>query len=112
MSLEPGRQKIERRSRSRLVKRLPVRLRSTPGSTEVTAHTRDVSSNGVFLYTQSRLVEGAEVELVLILPPELTAGEKFWVCCHAQVVRVENQGRQFGVAAEIQRIDVLPEVSI
>lgn len=112
MSLEPGRPKIERRSRSRIVKRLPVRVRNAHGSADLTAHTRDVSSNGVFLYTQSRMVEGSEVELVLILPPELTAGEKCWVCCHAQVLRVETQGRHFGVAAEIRRIDVLPEVSI
>jgi hypothetical protein len=112
MSMEPRSSEPERRSGKRVVKRLPVRVRNSHGSAEVTAHTRDVSSNGVFLYTQTRVVEGSEVELVLILPPELTAGKKCWVCCHAQVLRVESQGPQFGVAAKIQRIDVLPEVSI
>jgi hypothetical protein len=94
------------------VKRMPVCVRNAHGSAEMTAHTRDVSSNGVFLYTQTRMVEGSEVELVLILPPELTSGEKCWVCCHAEVLRVEGQGQHFGVAAKIQRIDVIPEVSI
>ena len=112
MILEPERPKAERRSRSRLVKRLPVRVRNAHDSTDVTAHTRDVSTNGVFLYTQSRVVEGAEVEIVLMLPPEFTSGEKCWVCCHAQVLRVESLGEDFGVAAEIRRIDVLPEIPV
>ncbi len=103
--------KIDRRSRERVVAQLPVRVRNAPGEAESTAQTRDVSSNGVFLYTESRMVEGSNVELVLILPPELTRGEKCWVCCHAQVLRVEQgPGNNFGVAAAIQRMDVLPEI--
>jgi len=105
----------ERRSRQRVAARLPVEVRSgsNPGSNpaEVTAHTRDVSSNGVFLYTNSQMAEGSEVELVLILPPEITAGEKCWVCCHARVLRVEQGvGKEFGVAAEIRRMEILPEI--
>lgn len=100
----------ERRSRSRLVKRLDVRVRNAHGSSDQSAHTRDVSTNGVFLYTQSRFTEGSEVELVMMLPPEFTAGEKCWVCCHAEVRRVEHHGKHFGVAAEIRRIEALPEI--
>jgi hypothetical protein len=48
---------------------------------------------------------------VLILPPELTSGEKCWVCCHARVLRVEQgAGKDFGVAAEIRRMNILPEI--
>jgi PilZ domain len=102
---------INRRSRERVVTRLPVRVRNSPANTELSAETRDVSTNGVFLYTESRLTEGSDVELVLILPPELTSGEKCWVCCHARVLRVERgPGRSFGVAAEIRRMDILPEI--
>jgi len=103
----------DRRSRQRVAARLPVRLKSKSAVAggELAAETRDVSSNGVFLYTNSRMAEGADVELVLILPPELTSGEKCWVCCHARVLRVEQgPGTQFGVAAAIQRMDVLPEI--
>jgi len=103
--------KIDRRSRERVVATLPVRVRCTTANLEVSAQTRDVSANGIFLYTNSRLAEGADLELVLILPPELTSGEKCWVCCHARVLRVEQgPGTDFGVAAEIRRMDVLPEI--
>jgi hypothetical protein len=103
--------KIDRRSRQRVVANLPVRLRSTATNVELSAQTRDVSTNGVFLYTNTSMMQGSEVELVLILPPELTSGEKYWVCCHARVLRVEQgPGEDFGVAAEIRRMDILPEI--
>jgi len=103
--------KIDRRSRDRVVTTVPVRVRSTAADAELSANTRDVSTNGIFLYTESRMVEGSDVELVLILPPGLTSGEKCWVCCHAQVLRVEQgPGSTFGVAAEIRRMDILPEI--
>jgi c-di-GMP-binding flagellar brake protein YcgR len=103
--------RIDRRSRQRVVAKLPVRVRGTAAHAELSAQTRDVSTNGVFLYTNSRMMEGSDVELVLILPPELTSGEKCWVCCHARVLRVEQgHGNDFGVAAEIQRMDILPEI--
>jgi hypothetical protein len=90
-----------------------VQVRSVRGTAEQSAQTRDVSTNGVFLYTESRMAEGSNVELVFILPPELTSGEKCWVCCHARVVRVEpGPGKNFGVAAEIRRMDILPELPI
>lgn len=100
----------ERRSGTRIAARVPTRVRTSNGNDQ-TAQTRDVSANGVFLYTNSRMEKGAEVELVLILPPELTSGEKCWVCCQATVIRVEEEGSEFGVAAQIRRMDILPEVS-
>ena len=103
--------KMDRRSRERVVTALPVRVRDAASDTELTAQTRDVSTNGIFLYTGSRLEEGSDMELILILPPELTSGEKCWVCCHARVLRVEQgPGQEFGAAAEIRRIDILPEL--
>jgi hypothetical protein len=88
-----------------------VRVKNSAGNEELTAQTRDVSTSGVFLYAKAQMVEGSDVELVLILPPELTAGEKCWVCCHARVLRVEQgPGKEFGVAAEIRRMDILPEL--
>ena len=101
----------ERRVGKRVVARVPTLVRTAQGI-EHTAHTRDVSTNGVFLYTKSQLAEGNELELVLILPPELTSGEKCWVCCQATIMRVEESGSEFGVAAHIRRMDILPEVAI
>jgi hypothetical protein len=100
----------ERRSGTRIATRVPTRVRTAQGA-EQTAQTRDVSANGVFLYPNSKMEKGTDVELVLILPPELTAGEKCWVCCQATIVRVE-EGPEFGVAAQIRRMDILPEVAV
>jgi len=105
--------KIDRRSRERVVTTIPVSVRGAVAENELNAQTRDVSTNGIFLYTQSRMVEGSDVELVLVLPPELTSGEKCWVCCHARVLRVEQSpSGDFGVAAEIQRMEILPQISV
>jgi hypothetical protein len=98
----------ERRSGKRIATRVLTRVR-TPQGGDQTAQTRDISANGVFLYTNSRMEKGTEVELVLILPPELTSGQKCWVCCQATIVRVEEEGSEFGVAAQIRRMDILPE---
>lgn len=100
----------ERRAGNRIATRVPARVR-TPQGADLSAETRDVSANGIFLYTKSRMEQGSEVELVLILPPELTSGEKCWVCCQATIVRVEEQGTEFGIAAQIQRMDILPEIT-
>jgi len=100
----------ERRSGTRIVTRVPTRVRTQQG-TDLQAQTRDVSANGVFLYTNSKMEKGTDVELVLILPPELTSGERCWVCCQATIVRVED-GPDFGIAAQIRRMDILPEVTV
>ena len=104
--------KSERRVRQRLPVRVPVSIKFKQGAIEATGYTRDLSSSGIFLYTDSHIVEGSDLEMVLILPPELTQGEKRWVCCRASVVRVEENGKDgnFGVAAVINRFDVLPEI--
>jgi hypothetical protein len=101
----------ERRSGTRIASRVSTRVRTAKGA-EVSAQTRDVSASGIFLYTNSKMEQGTEVELVLILPPELTSGEKCWVCCQATVVRVEDHGPEFGVAAQIRRMDILPEAAV
>lgn len=100
----------ERRSGTRIATCVPTRVRTSKGG-DLPAQTRDVSANGIFLYTNSKMERGTEVELVLILPPELTSGERCWVCCQATVVRVE-EGAEFGVAAQIRRMDILPEVTV
>jgi hypothetical protein len=104
--------KPEKRTRQRIPVQLPVSIKSEDGGTQETAQTRDLSSGGVFLYTQSKISEGDELELVLVLPSELTFGERRWVCCQASVVRVEAPSTEgnFGVAAEIKRFEVLPEI--
>jgi len=101
----------ERRSVKRIPTGVPARIRTQQGI-EHSGQTRDISANGVYLYSKSRMEEGSDVELVLILPPELTSGEKCWVCCQATIVRVDESQHEFGLAAQIRRMDILPEIAI
>ncbi len=104
--------KQERRTGRRVTARVPVSIKTQAGSVEATGFTRDLSNGGLFLYTDSRIAAGSELEMVLILPPELTQGAKQWVCCQASVVRVEDgkDGANLGVAATIRSLEVLPEI--
>jgi hypothetical protein len=104
--------KSERRSGQRLPVRVGVSIRSVQ-SPPATAYTRDLSTSGIFLYANSEILVGSELEMVLMLPAQLTDGEKRWVCCQALVIRVEPGGEdgRFGVAAAIRSIATLPEIS-
>lgn len=101
----------ERRSRKRIPAQVPVKIKAKTGITQ-SGQTRDLSTNGVFLYTDAHLSEGSELEIILVLPPELTDGEKRWACCQASVVRVEPSGKDgnFGMAASIRRFELMPEI--
>lgn len=101
----------DKRSRKRIAVRVPATVKHKEPMLEHSAVLRDLSMGGVFLYTDTRIEQGSKIEIVLILPPELGLGEKQWACCQASVIRVEDEGgRLFGVAATIDRIDVLPEI--
>ena len=102
--------RAERRAGQRLAVRVPVSVKGKDGSGERRAFTRDLSSHGIFFYLDSEISAGTELEMVLMLPAELTAGEKRWVCCQASVVRVDGNPGSFGVAAAIRRMDILPEI--
>ncbi|MGC2196112.1 MAG: PilZ domain-containing protein [Terriglobales bacterium] len=103
--------KTDKRAQSRIPVSVPATVRSRETATETSARTRDLSMGGVFLYTDRRITEGSKLEIVLILPAELGLGEKQWACCHASVVRVEDgEGQPFGIAATIDRLDMLPEI--
>jgi len=106
-----SRTKVDRRSGNRVEVRLPVTVKPRDGSAEQIAYTRDLSAQGIFFYSDSKISEGSQLEMVLILPAEVTAGERKWVCCQASVVRVEaGAGQGFGVAAVFDRLDVMPEI--
>ena len=82
------------------------------GAGKLTAQSRDLSMGGIFLYTDHSFEKGSELEMVLLLPAELTGGEKQWVCARGSVIRVEeapNGG--FGVAARLDGISAMPEIT-
>lgn len=100
----------ERRSRRRTPVRVPVKVRHE--GEEQQGLTRDLSSSGIFLYSDSAIKEGSKLELVIMLPPGLGLGPGGWTLCEASVVRVEeSEGTGMGVAATLDRIARLPEIS-
>ena len=101
----------ERRSESRKPVRLPVKVRKSDGA-EHQGLTRDLSSNGIFLYSDGALEAGSKLELVVMLPAGLGFGPGGWTLCQASVVRVEEaNGKALGVAATLDRIELLPEIT-
>jgi PilZ domain len=100
----------DRRSRQRVPVRVPVRVRHQGG--EEQGLTRDLSSSGIFLYSESGMKAGSKLELVIMLPPGLGVGPGGWTLCQASVVRVEeSEGKGMGIAATLDSIALLPEIS-
>jgi hypothetical protein len=79
---------VERRIGQRFAYNLPVSLRDVSTSTEGLGFTHDLSSRGVFLFTEMALNEGAEVELTLKMPSEITLGENMRVRCRGRILRI------------------------
>lgn len=103
-------QSNERRSEARKPASIPVKVRQ-PDGTEQQALTRDLSSTGIFLYSDGGFESGSKFELVVVLPEGLGFGCGGWALCQASVVRVEeSDGKGVGVAATLDRIELLPEL--
>jgi hypothetical protein len=101
---------IDRRSGQRVPVRVPVKVRHQGSEHE--AITRDLSTSGIFLYSDSGIKPGSKLELVVMLPPGLGIGPGGWTLCQAKVVRVEeSQGKTIGVAATLDRIEFVPEIT-
>ena len=104
-------ERTERRSGRRVPVEAPVTIRKSDGS-ETPGLTRDLSSNGIFLYTETGMAAGSKLELVVMLPPDLGLGPGGWALCQASVVRVEQaDGKGVGIAATLDRIELLPQLS-
>jgi len=80
--------RVERRIGQRFPYLLPVALRQTSTSLESVGFTQDLSSRGVFFFTDAPLQEGAEIELTLRMPSEITLGESMPVRCRGRILRV------------------------
>ena len=79
---------VERRIGQRFAFNLPVSLRDVATATEGLGFTQDLSSRGAFFFTDMALNEGAEVELTLRMPSEITLGENMRVRCRGRVLRI------------------------
>jgi hypothetical protein len=81
---------VERRVGQRFPFNLPVSLRDVSSAVEGLGFTQDLSSRGAFLFTVMALGEGAEIELTLKMPSEITLGESMRVRCRGRVLRIVN----------------------
>jgi hypothetical protein len=83
---------VERRIGQRFAFNLPVSLRDVATSAEGLGFTQDLSSRGAFLFTDMALNEGAEIELTLKMPSEITLGENMRVRCRGRILRIFKPG--------------------
>jgi hypothetical protein len=116
--------RVERRVGQRFSYLLPLSLRQTATSTEGLGFTQNLSSRGVFFFTDAPLQEGAEIELTLRMPSEITLGESMPVCCRGRILRVvrpaassedsQSHGRaetKVGVAVRFDGYEYLTEAA-
>jgi hypothetical protein len=96
---------VERRIGQRFAYNLPVSLRDLATATEGLGFTQDLSSRGAFLFTDMALSEGAEVELTLKMPSEITLGENMRVRCRGRVLRVVKPAEKGWMPAASTEID-------
>src|SRR6201998_3605091 len=80
--------RVERRVGQRFPYLLPVSLRQLSDDVEGVGFTQDLSSRGVFFYTDAPLTEGSEIELTLRMPSEITLGESMPVRCRGRILRI------------------------
>jgi hypothetical protein len=86
MSTPPFR--VERRIGQRFPYLLPVSFRDESTGIEGVGFTQDLSSRGVLFLTDARLREGAEIELTLNMPSQITLGDDMRVRCRGRILRI------------------------
>jgi len=80
--------RVERRAGQRFSYLLPVSLCQPAASVQGVGFTQDVSSRGVFLFTDASISEGDEIELTLRMPSEITLGDSMPVRCRGRILRL------------------------
>jgi hypothetical protein len=120
MTTSPSR--IERRVGQRFPYLLPVFIRESSSSLQGMGFTQDLSSRGVFFFTDLPLTSGMEIEVTLRMPSEITLGEGMPVRCRGRVLRVTSPvagqtagpgaETKIGVAVRLDGYEYLPSDSL
>src|SRR5579862_244983 len=101
----------ERRTARRYDLSLPVLIRVPLERDACNGKTRDISTRGVYFVVQNSLDAGAELDLTMTLPAEVTGGTEVFIRAIGKVVRVEkppeNESQRVGVAAVIERYEIV-----
>jgi PilZ domain len=104
--------RFERRPTQRFTLHLPISVQYAGDTApESSGFTQDLSARGVLLYTDLPLAEADAVEIVFMMPSEITLTEAMRVRCRGKVVRVVRPvgGTARGVAVRIEGYEFLPE---
>lgn len=96
----------ELRSKSRFELFLPISVSLLDGNTQIAAVTRDISSGGVYFYTEGNLRAGDAVEFAITLPAIVTQADDMPVVCRGRVVRVDSH-RKEGLSGVAVRFETL-----
>jgi hypothetical protein len=113
---------VERRVGQRFPYLLPLSLRQPATALEGVGFTQDLSSRGVFFFTDAPLTAGSEIEITLRMPSEITLGESMPVRCRGRILRVirpsasstsdsSRAEAKIGVAVRLEGYEYLPESS-
>jgi hypothetical protein len=86
---------------------LNVRLQSGAPSADLSTHSEDVSSRGVYFYIDKDVKSGSSIEIVMTLPHEVTMAGPVKVRCMGRVARTEQHDSKIGVVAAIERYEFL-----
>lgn len=112
-SFQSGGSMTERRAARRYDLSLPIIIR-VPVEKELSSkngRTRDISTRGVYFTLEQNIEAGAELDITLTLPTEITRGTEVLVRAQGRVIRVDQQSDdavpRVGVAAVIERYDII-----
>jgi hypothetical protein len=87
--------------------RVPVEREPSPRN----GKTRDISTRGVYFTIEQDLSTGAELDITLTLPSEVTRGSEVFIRAMGKVVRVDKRpdddSARIGVAAVIERYEII-----
>jgi hypothetical protein len=103
----------ERRTARRYDLSLPIiiRIATDRARDSQGGKTRDISTRGLYFVIDQDLGAGCELDITLTLPTEITHGSEVFVRAAGKVVRVERRledgNERIGVAAVIERYDII-----
>jgi len=111
---------MERRTARRYDLSLPViiRIPVNGDGASYNGKTRDISTRGVYFVVSNDVSAGAELDLTMTLPAEVTGGTEVFIRAMGKVVRVEKRSEseegspRVGVAALIERYEIVRNDSL
>src|SRR3954468_881239 len=97
---------VDKRVHRRYALKLPLTVKSL-ATTNGGAETSNVSARGVFFISGTKPEEGAPLEFLLTLSPEITLTDNIVIRCKGRVVRVDQAAGsdKVGIAAVIEKYD-------